>query len=71
MKQPFRLTLPAAALFGITALLLGPLGCTKHEVEVKPIKIEPIHMTIDVNVKVQRELDDFFAFEDDIESSAK
>ncbi len=35
-------------------------GCTKHEVEVKPVEIKPIHITIDVNVKVDRALDDFF-----------
>lgn len=35
-------------------------GCTRHEVEVKPVEIKPIHITIDVNVKVDRALDDFF-----------
>jgi hypothetical protein len=35
-------------------------GCTKHEVDVKPVEIKPIHITIDVNVKVDRALDDFF-----------
>ena len=33
---------------------------THHEVEVKPVEIKPIHITIDVNVKVDRALDDFF-----------
>jgi hypothetical protein len=33
---------------------------TRHEVEVKPVEIKPIHITIDVNVKVDRALDDFF-----------
>jgi hypothetical protein len=37
-------------------------GCeTRHEVEVKPVEVKPIHITIDVNVKVQRALDDFFS----------
>ena len=37
------------------------LGCrTYHEVEVKPVEVKPIHITIDVNVKVDRALDDFF-----------
>ncbi len=37
-------------------------GChTSHEVEVKPVEIKPIHITIDVNVKVDRALDDFFS----------
>ena len=36
------------------------VGCTSHEVEMKPVEIKPIHITIDVNVKVDRALDDFF-----------
>lgn len=39
--------------------LLAP-GCTRHEVAMKPVEIKPIHITIDVNVKVDRALDDFF-----------
>ncbi|MBF0199809.1 MAG: YnbE family lipoprotein [Desulfamplus sp.] len=36
-------------------------GCsTSHEVEVKPVEVKPIHITIDVNVKVDRALDNFF-----------
>ena len=41
-------------------------GCTRHEVEMKPVEIKPIHITIDVNVKVDRALDDFFG---DIDSN--
>ena len=37
-----------------------------HQVDVKPIKVEPIHITIDINVRVERALDDFF---DDIEAA--
>lgn len=43
---------------------LGVAGCTQHRVEVQPIKVEPIHLTIDVNVKVDRELDEFFDYKD-------
>lgn len=64
MTKQIRHCLTAALLCATAAAFTH---CTKHEVEVKPIRIEPIHMTIDVNVKVQRELDDFFAFEDEIE----
>ena len=52
-------------------LLLGTLGCTRHEVkteskvEVAPIKVEPIHITIDLNIKIDKELDDFFSDLDD------
>jgi hypothetical protein len=44
------------------ALLLTPYGCgSTHKVEVAPVEVKPIHITIDVNVKVDRELDDFFS----------
>jgi hypothetical protein len=33
---------------------------TRHEVDVRPVEVKPIHITIDVNVKVQKALDDFF-----------
>lgn len=52
--------LPMLVLYG---LVLS--GCTRHEVEVKPVEIKPIHITIDVNVKVDRALDDFFEDIDD------
>lgn len=42
-----------AGLFILTA-------CTSHKVEIQPLEIKPIHITIDVNVKVDRALDDFF-----------
>jgi hypothetical protein len=40
-------------------------GCTQHKVEVAPVEVKPIHITIDVNVKVDKALDDFF---DDIDA---
>ncbi len=49
-------------------------GCqSSHEVEVKPVEIKPIHITIDVNVKVDRALDDFFddVYADDTETQSK
>jgi len=55
-------------------LLLMNLGCTKHEVETKsqvevaPVEIKPIHITIDVNIRVDKALDDFFS---DIDESAQ
>lgn len=58
-------------------LLMLPLfamaGCkTEHTVntnsviEVKPIKIEPIYATININVKIDKELDSFFDYEEKI-----
>ena len=41
-------------------LILAAAGCTQHKVEVAPVEVKPIHITIDVNVKVDRALDDFF-----------
>jgi len=48
-------------------LLLLSAACTRHEVEVKPVEVKPIHITIDVNVKVDRALDDFFGDLDEID----
>lgn len=44
-------------------LLLGASGCMKlqTESEIKPIEIKPIHITVDINVKVDKELNDFFS----------
>ncbi len=59
------LLLPAAIVWA----LWGLSSCaTRHEVEVKPVEIKPIHITIDVNVKVDRALDDFFG---DIDETAE
>lgn len=41
--------------------LLGPLllgGCIS--VKTEPIEVKPIHITVDVNVRVEKALDDFF-----------
>jgi Skp family chaperone for outer membrane proteins len=45
----------------LAAILLAPSACsTRHEVQVAPMEVKPIHITIDVNVRVQKDLDDFF-----------
>ena len=56
------------ALLTIVPMLILASACTRHEVEVKPVEIKPIHITIDVNVKVDRALDDFFS---DIDEAAQ
>ncbi len=49
------------------AVLMLTAGCsTSHEVELKPVEVKPIHITIDVNIKVDRALDSFF---DDIDQA--
>ena len=55
-------------LLCLTLLFGAASACTKHEVDVKPVEIKPIHITIDVNVKVDRALDDFFG---DIDEAAQ
>ncbi len=45
----------------VSAVLLGSLalgGCVN--VKTAPIEVKPIHITVDVNVKVAKALDDFF-----------
>ena len=43
-------------------------GCT-HRIKVDPIKVEPIHVTVDINVKVDRELESFFDFEEQYDAT--
>jgi len=41
--------------------VLGTLvlpACTRHKVE---LDVKPIHITMDINIRVQRELDDIFS----------
>jgi len=33
-------------------------ACTRHKVE---LDVKPIHITMDINIRVQRELDDIFS----------
>ncbi|MFO8084246.1 MAG: YnbE family lipoprotein [Desulfobacterales bacterium] len=58
-------------------LVLIFFGCaTQHRVEVAPVEVKPIHITIDVNIRVDRALDDFFgdidkAMEKEIEKDSE
>ncbi|MEE4240215.1 MAG: hypothetical protein V2I36_02020 [Desulfopila sp.] len=58
-------TLVCCCLAGLTAMTAA---CTRHEVDVKPVEIKPIHITIDINVKVDRALDDFFGDLDEVQA---
>ncbi len=50
-------------------MLLLTVACnTKHQVAVAPLEVKPIHITIDVNIKVDRALDDFFG---DLDAAAE
>jgi hypothetical protein len=50
MKRRLSLVLPLLAM--------NIAGCLS--VKTEPIEVKPIHVTVDVNVKVDRALDDFF-----------
>ncbi len=60
----FNHNLTAAASF----ILLGGVSCAKLEtnntVDVKPIEVKPIEINVNVNVRIQNELNDFFSFQD-------
>jgi hypothetical protein len=56
MKMIFQMALPCS-LIALTCA-----SCAR--VTVDPIEVKPIYITMDVNIKVDRQLDNFFAFED-------
>jgi hypothetical protein len=43
----------------VSLLLALPVAGCLH-VKTDPIEVKPIHITVDVNVKVDKELDEFF-----------
>ncbi|MBM4034118.1 MAG: YnbE family lipoprotein [Planctomycetes bacterium] len=45
-------------------------ACTRHTVKLEPIEIKPIHITMDINIKVDKQLDSFFDFEKQSEPKA-
>ena len=56
-----------AVLFAMAAiavvLLVAAGGCTPR-VRVDPIEVKPIHIVHDINIRVDRQLDEFFAFQE-------
>lgn len=55
--------------WGCLSVFIVMTACTtKHQIEMKPMEVKPIHITIDVNVKVDRALDNFF---DEIDQAEK
>ena len=56
----------------IGAMLLFSQACsTRHAVEVAPVEVKPIHITIDVNIRVDNALDDFFGDIDKAEQASE
>ena len=45
-----------------SALLLIAAGCAR--VTVDPIEVKPIHIVQDINIRIDRQLDDYFAYQD-------
>lgn len=46
----------------IVAVMAMGVGCAR--IEVAPIEVKPIHITMDINLKVDRSLDEFFSYQD-------
>ena len=55
MNARTRFLVHAAGAAGLGALFAGCVN-----VRTEPIEVKPIHITVDVNVKVERALEDFF-----------
>ena len=62
---------PAICFAGIAAMSLAGCFQVKTESEIKPIEVKPIHITVDINVKIDRALDDFFGDLDKAETGGK
>lgn len=61
--------LPAICIAGIAAASIAGCVNIKTENEIKPIEVKPIHITVDINVKIDRALDDFFGDLDEAEKT--
>lgn len=53
-------------LAGLVATALAAPACTRHTVKLDPIEIKPIHITMDINIKVQQQIKEDFAFMDEV-----
>ncbi len=52
------------AVFAAVVLSAGlGAGC----IRVQPIEVKPIHVTVDINLRIERELDDFFGDIDSVD----
>ena len=56
-----RRAVPVVAVIALI-LIIGPVACTR--VTVDPIEVKPIHIVHDINIRVDRQLDEFFAFQE-------
>ncbi len=59
--------IPSLAWMTIAVGAVIVLGsCTQHTVRVEPVEVKPIHVTMDINLRVQKELQQFFDFEEQV-----
>ncbi len=61
LKKPKERTSRVARVFVVLGACAAAGAC---HVTVDPIRVEPIHLTLDITLRVDRELDRFFDFED-------
>lgn len=61
MNGSFRILAVRLATPASLALLFLP-SCAR--VKVDPIEVKPIHIVHDINIRVDRQLDEFFAFQE-------
>lgn len=60
------------AIISLLLLFYAQACQTRHKVEtVHKIEVAPMHITIDVNVKVDKALDDFFGDLDEAENELR
>ncbi len=53
-------------LAGLVAALLAAPACTRHTVKLDPIEIKPIHITMDINIRVRKQIENDFAFMEEV-----
>ena len=53
----------ASRLLPIALIPMATLLSACAHVHVDPIEVKPIHIVHDINIRVDKQLDDFFAFE--------
>lgn len=41
-------------------LCIGATACIRTESEIKPIEIKPVEITLNINIRIEKALDDFF-----------
>ena len=55
MKAFLPVLAAAAVLLGF-----GATACIRTESEIKPIEIKPVEITLNINIRIEKALDDFF-----------